>query len=92
MKTNTALTKTEQEDLRHVILEILVHRHPAALAQHVIARHVRTELGHVMATEAIESALQVLKDLKLVAMEPDPLGATSYWQATAAGVLQQERL
>ena len=92
MKTNTALTKTEQEELRHVILEILAHRHPAALAEHVIARQVRTELGRVMTAEAILSALAVLKGLNLVGMEPDPLGATSYWQATAAGVLQYERL
>lgn len=81
----------EREDLRHVILEILVVRHPAALPPQAIRRRAANELDFALEDADVAAGLAILEDLGYAKREPDALGSTHYWSATAAGVLAFER-
>lgn len=87
------MTPQQKEDLRHVVLEILVIREGTALTAHRICRIAANEVDFEPTDEDVVIVLKFLNalDPKLVAMESDPLGSTIYWQATPAGVLAQER-
>lgn len=81
----------QRELLRHVVLEILADRHPAALPPPAIRRRAAPELDGPITDADLMSALEVLLGLGHVTREIDPMGSTVYWQATSAGVLAHER-
>lgn len=89
------LTQTQREDLRLAVREALVAAGPVAFPADVIARRVdRLQILDFAATvEDVEAALALLAGLNppQVQVHPHALGATQYYQATAAGVLAQER-
>ena len=85
------MSNEEKELLRHAALETLAARHPAALPLSGIARRVRTEVDFSFPDTELAAALDLLKGLGLVQTQYDELGASMWYQATAAGVLKVER-
>lgn len=88
-----ALTQPQREDLRRAVREQLVAAQTVALTVAMVQRRVeRTRLlDFDFTTRDVEAALSLLVGLAHAKEEADPLGATKYYQATAAGVLAQER-
>jgi len=86
-----SLTDSEREELRHVVLEILAVRHPAALPVHSVARHARTAMGIEIPESDVTAACELLRGFAFADFSMDELGATKYWRATSAGVLKYER-
>jgi hypothetical protein len=85
------MTPEQREQLRHVLLELLAARSHTAPATRMLRRLAAAELDFKFSDEDLAASLNLLKDLGYARKEPDPLGATEYWQATASGVLAQER-
>lgn len=89
------LTQTQREDLRLAVREVLVAAGTVAFPAEVIARRVdRLQILDFPATVPdVEAALALLAGLNppQVQVHPHELGATKHYQATAAGVLAQER-
>lgn len=85
------MNTADNEVLRHVVLEALVLRHPAALPVPALKRKAQPELGREVTDEEIKGALHVLKDKGLVKSHYDELGGSEWWQATADGILFKER-
>lgn len=89
------LPQTQREDLRLAVREVLVAAGPVAFPADVIARRVdRLQILDFPATVPdVESALALLAGLDpaQVRVHAHELGATKHYQATAAGVLAQER-
>jgi hypothetical protein len=83
--------RADAEALRHAALECLAVRHPAALPLAGIARRVRNTVDFGFTDADLSSALAVLVDAGLARSQVDPLGSSLWWNATAAGVLQNER-
>jgi DNA-binding PadR family transcriptional regulator len=79
------------QDLRHVTLEVLAVRHPAALPLRAISRRVATSLDWRFSDPELLSALEFLVSAGLVKSEYDELGSTRYWLTTAEGVKHYER-
>jgi hypothetical protein len=77
--------------LRHVVLECLVNRHPAALPVAGIVRRVKTEVDFGFDQDEVVSALELLEGKGLVKWQFDELGGGKWWSATAEGVLAVER-
>lgn len=96
MRTATPL---DREILRKAVLRYLVYYHPSAFDSEMVRRAVRDRryVDWLPEPEEMRSVLALLSDLGLIAQvetEGDrrvALGATSYWGATAKGVLEQER-
>ncbi len=88
-----SLSQPQREELRFAVREILVNASTVALAADMILRRIeRGKLVDFTAdTAAIEGALAFLVSHGQVKAEPAALGATLYYQATAAGVLAHER-
>lgn len=89
------LTQTQREDLRLAVREVLVAAGQVAFPADVIARRVARLriLDFVPEVPEVEAALALLAGLvpAQVQIHPHALGATSHYQATAAGILAQER-
>lgn len=89
------LTQPQREDLRLAVREVLVAAGTVAFPAEVIERRVRRLqiLDFDFTTADITAAAELLGGLTpaQVQKHPHALGATEYYQATAAGVLAQER-
>lgn len=87
------LTPEQNEDLRHVVLEILATRHPAALPARAIRRRAADEVDFLITDDHIKGALEFLKGMTppQVMSTRDDLGSSEYWNATSSGVLAYER-
>jgi hypothetical protein len=81
----------EKQRLRHTVLSVLVSRHPKALTSRQILHRAAMEVDFRLELEAVESALHFLMDLGDVVRTRDDFGRTEHWQATAGGVLREER-
>ena len=88
MKT---LTTQDAEILRHAVLAALVLRHPAAMTQRAIRAAIARDVPFQFEDAALESALEMFRDMQLVKFQHDGFGATKYWTVTADGVLYLER-
>jgi hypothetical protein len=85
------LDNQQKEDLRHATLAALAVRAPAALSTRQLARAVKRDLDFLFEESDAAAALALLEGLKLAESAVDDLGTTTYWRATAAGVLKHER-
>jgi len=85
------MNAAEKEMLRHAVLDVVALRHPNAMTVRAIRRAVAVEIGFPVELTDVESAAELQVSLDHFASEPDPLGSTKYYTATAAGVLAQER-
>ena len=87
------LTQPQREELRHAVREQLAAASTVALTAAMIQRRVeRARMIDFPFTEQdVTEALVLLIGLGQAKETPDPLGATKYYQVTAAGVLAQER-
>lgn len=92
MATDT-LQQERREDCRRDVLRYLAERQ--AVAHHPNTIRNRLNAGHQndYSIDEIEAGLAFLvtTDPKLVNAVPEPMGATKYYQATAAGVVASER-
>lgn len=89
----TALTQPQREDLRHAVREQLVAAATVALTAEMLHRRVERArmIDFAFTEQDVTEALALLIGLGQAKETPDPLGSTKYYQATAAGVLAQER-
>ena len=85
------LDNQQKEDLRHAALAALAVRAPAALSTRQLARAVKRDLDFLFEETDVAAALALLEGLKLAESAVDNLGTTTYWRASAAGVLKHER-
>lgn len=85
------MNPADAEILRHAALDALVLRHPAALTPRALRRALEKEVAFPVTDEALASALEILRGKNLATAAPDPLGATTWWTATADAVLAVER-
>lgn len=87
------LSSQEAEALRKQVLEYLAGRHPLTWTQRQIAQglQMRGMVDFIFGMDDLASALEVLGGKKLVEKEPDDLGSTVYWRATAEGLIEWER-
>jgi hypothetical protein len=88
----TNLAAGEKELLRHAVLECLAARHPAALPVAGVTRRVAQEVDFKVDQGDVHAALVILREKELVRYQLDELGSSQWWCATAAGVLQIERI
>ena len=89
----TTLTQIQKEDLRRAVREVLAVVPQSAFPASVVLRRVARlqALDFAPADDDVAAALALLASLGQAKSLPAPLGATPYWQATAAGVLAHER-
>jgi hypothetical protein len=87
------LTPLDTELLRKACLRYLAMHHPAGFNEQSLAAVLQPRglLDYTPAQDSIRSALHVLRDLGLATEVKSPLGASSYWSATAAGKIEMER-
>jgi hypothetical protein len=87
------LTPIDTELLRKACLRYLAMHHPSAHTAASLAAVLQPRglLDYTPAPDAIRSALHVLRDLGLATEVRSPIGAASYWSATAAGKIEMER-
>lgn len=85
------MNSSDNEQLRHALLEALNARAGTALPARGLRRRVETELDFKITEEETTAALEFLKDKQLVTFDYDELGATKWWRITAAGTLAVER-
>jgi hypothetical protein len=87
------MTQTRREDLRFAVREQLVASSHVALPADVLHRRVvRTKLlDFAFSLTDTGAALTFLVALGHARETPHELGATRYYQATAAGILAHER-
>jgi len=87
------LTPIDTELLRKACIRYLAMHHPAGFTEQSLATVMQPRglLDYTPTLDAIRSALHVLRDLGLAAEIRSPLGASSYWSATAAGKIEMER-
>lgn len=81
----------QNEELRHIVLEVLANRHPLAFEPHSIRRRAEPELDFKITDDDVTVTLEFLRGLGLVKFETDGLGSSKHWQATSNGVLANER-
>lgn len=88
-----ALTQPQREDLRYAVREQLANAQTVALNAQMIFRRVERArlLNFSFTAEDVEATLAFLVSYGHAEEKPAPLGATNYYQATAAGVLAHER-
>ena len=87
------LSQTQREDLRFAVREQLVAAQTVALTSDMLMRRVqraRVIDFEFTALDVFES-VTFLVGLNYAKEQPAQLGATKYYQATAAGVLAHER-
>lgn len=85
------LNDIQKEQLRHVVLEVLVTRSPNALNRKMILNRAAQEVDFSLDLTNIVTALDFLKGLVFVEMLPDEMGSSEYWKASTAGILAHER-
>jgi hypothetical protein len=85
------LTPDQREQLRHVLLEALVVRAPAAYPLRALRRAIAHDVPFPCGDADLEAALQFRVDAGHLAVRYDDAGSTRYWRATAEGVLAHER-
>lgn len=87
------LTQPQKEDLRYAVREQLVAAQTVALNADMVLRRVQRAriLDFEFDARDVEEALLLLAGLDQAKATPASLGATKYFQATAAGVLAHER-
>ncbi len=89
----TNLSQAQREDLRYAVRAVLVNAKTVALTNAMILSRLERYrmIDFVAATADVEDALAVIVGLGQASSVHAPLGATLYYQATAAGVLAHER-
>lgn len=87
------LTQSQREELRYAVREQLVAASTVALTAEMLHRRVvrARAVDFEFTVRDTEEALVFLVGLGQTSNAPVPLGATLYYQATAAGVLAHER-
>ena len=85
------INDTEKEELRHVVLEIVVARHPAAVTRKTIQNEVDRQLDFDQTLADVVSAIEFNVGMGNFSKVKDDFGSTDYWQATAGGILMCER-
>lgn len=87
------LTQPQREELRYALREQLVAASTVALDAEMLKRRIeRTRsVDFKFTIDDVEGAAAFLAGLGHAKSEPAPLGATLFYQATAAGVLAHER-
>ncbi|BET67172.1 hypothetical protein ASA1KI_20900 [Opitutales bacterium ASA1] len=88
-----AIAQERREECRRTVLEHLVGRSHVACHPQDIRRALNAGRAHDFDLEEVVSALAflVMSSPQLATTVRDPMGATVYYQATAAGVLHHER-
>jgi hypothetical protein len=87
------LTQPQKEELRFALREQLVAAQAVALDAAMLARRLARAraLDFTPPPEEVAAALSLLVGLGQATATPAPLGATLFYQATAAGILAHER-
>lgn len=87
------LPQTQKEELRFAARQVLVSASTVALTTEMVMRRIaRGQLvDPPFDVKDVQEALTLLVGLGHASETPAPLGATKYYQATAAGVLAHER-
>lgn len=87
------LTPIDTELLRKALFRYLAMYHPAGFTPESlrIVLMPRGLLDYIPTPDAVLSALVILADLGMVRKVNSPLGASTYWSATAAGKIELER-
>jgi hypothetical protein len=90
---SAALPQAQKEELRFAVRECLVAAATVALSAEMVARRLerRRLVDFLFDTRDVVDALTLLVGLGHATETPAALGATKYYQATAAGVLAHER-
>ncbi len=87
------MTAQQNEALRKAVLHCLAIRSPTALPMSAIRSRLvgDREVDFQFGTDDLSAALNFLRGLGYVRFTHDDLGSTSYWLATAEGILADER-
>lgn len=86
------MNPTDNEALRHAVLEILAPRYPATKTPEQIARVLTKDFKEIQFTKGdLDAALAFLQEKKFARVDFDGMGPTQYWCATSEGVLYFER-
>lgn len=87
------LSQPQREDLRFAVREQLVAAQTVALTADMLMRRVQRArvIDFEFSVLDAHEAANFLVGLGYARESPTPLGATKYYQATAAGVLAHER-
>lgn len=87
------LPQAEREELRYALREQLVAAKTVSLNAEMLRSRIDRSraLDFKPSVEDVEDALALLVGLGQAKESPASLGATKYYQATAAGVLAHER-
>lgn len=93
MITPEKLAQERREECRAAVLEFLAERNAVAHHAQTIRQRLNAGHAHDFTIEEVEAALAFLagSEPALVKATPTSLGATKYYQATAAGVIAHER-
>jgi hypothetical protein len=88
-----ALTQPQREELRYALREQIVAAATVALNAEMLQRRIERarSLNFTPSVDDVRTAAAFLVSLGHVKEIPAPLGATLFYQATAAGVLAHER-
>lgn len=90
---STAINDSQKNELRHCVLEILAHRHPAAFTAEQVHRRAGMVLDFPFDLAATQSALAYLGSMespRARAVADELGGGVAHWQATASGLRQHE--
>ena len=87
------LTQAQREELRYAVREQLVHASTVALTHEMVQRRVERArvVDFTFSADDLVQALSFLVSLGHAQETRAELGASRYYQATAAGVLAHER-
>jgi hypothetical protein len=90
---SSALPQEQKEELRYAVREQLVAAKTVALNADMLTRRVQRAraIDHPFDRADVEDALALLIGLGQAKAESASLGATKFYQATAAGILAHER-
>lgn len=86
---NAEEIQARKEECRREVLAYLYARQAVAQAAPTIRRGLAGEFDFDL--PEVRGAAEFLVGLGLLKATPDPLGATTYYQITAAGILAHER-
>lgn len=87
------LSQSDREELRYAVREQLVAAQLVSLSAEMLQRRVdrSRSLNFTATIQDVTAALALLESLGQAVASPAALGATKFYQATAAGVLAHER-
>jgi hypothetical protein len=87
------LTPQQKEELRIAILAYLSARHPLAFNRNAIRDSLlrRQLVDFLFDSDAAESAMALLIEMKLITPQTEALGTTKYYAASYTGLLEAER-